>query len=67
MIDVYLRHQDEISGEYFGKFPIEELPRLVKSVSEHTVYFTDMGEAYKFSEGQYVSDGTPIYFEVIVW
>lgn len=67
MIDVYLRHQDEVHGEFFGKFPIEELPRLVKSVSEYTVHFTDENKIYEFARGEYVNDGTPIYFEVIVW
>lgn len=67
MIDVYLRHRDEGSGEYFGEFPIEELSRLIDSIKDYGIYFVEEKEVYTHAKGQYVNDGTPIYFEVIVW
>jgi hypothetical protein len=67
MINVYLRHRNEVSGEYLGEFSVEELPKLVESIKENSVYFEEEEKNYYQARGEYVNDGTPIYFEIIVW
>lgn len=65
MVQVNLRHMDDLTGHELGRFPPSELGALVEAAKRHDAYI-DEGDPGTYVDAQFVAtEADGVFFEII--